>query len=407
MFCGGVVMTKKSAKLEESKELEELAERYKKKIGNVDTIDKFLGKYNPWREKNPEEENTQRKGKDIDELLDDFFEALKNDNKEFSWLKIDEDLYNELKDKNGRAASIDYGVPSHVRGDIENGTLFLCLVNPNIQYNGRKNYGITTFYEEARKLESDDQSLEILDKNGDILKTKKEIENYIMNKEAESSILHKELDSLYKKIKEDKKTPKKYYGYYLSRYFAQIIISYMHEKTTKHEKTTIQPLMKNLSDVEWNKLEEMSKKIVNLEAFPFRSSTPKFTADKEKAKKRFANCLVNLDSDISMLSARIIIWRIVKYLKDINEDTNITRPKFVFRRFNTAWLPSLINVLYYDLGFTNNYLELIKELHEYFFLTIDKKSSNRMTGYIGKRLFKNDTMLSDDEFDEFVTETLK
>lgn len=388
-------MAIKSGELKESKELEELVENYKENIKNVETIDKFLKKYNPWTDEN------------IGKLSKDFFEALKNDDKEFSWLKIDEDLYNELKDKTKKAASIDYGIPSHVRGDIENGTLFLCLVNPNIQYNGRKNNGITTFYEEARKLESDDQSLEILDKNGDILKTKKEIENYIMNKEAESSILHKELDSLYKKIKEDKKTPKKYYGYYLSRYFAQIIISYMHEKTTKYEKTTIQPLMKNLSDVEWNKLEEMSKKIVNLEAFPFRSSTPKFTADKEKAKKRFANCLVNLDSDVSMLSARIIIWRIVKYLKDINEDINITRPKFVFRRFNTAWLPSLINVLYYDLGFTNNYLELIKELHEYFFLTIDKKSSNRMTGYIGKRLFKNDTMLSDDEFDEFVRETLK
>lgn len=182
----------------------------------------------------------------------------------------------------------------------------------------------------------------------------------------------------------------------------------MHEKTTKHEKTTIQPLMKNLSDVEWNKLEEMSKKIVNLEAFPFRSSTPKFTADKEKAKKRFANCLVNLDSDVSMLSARIIIWRIVKYLKDINEDINITRPRFVFRRFNTAWLPSLINVLQDDLSYTkDDSLKLINKLHEDFFLTIDKKSSNMMRGYIGKRLFKNDTMLSDDEFDEFVRETLK
>lgn len=131
-------MTKKSVELKESKALEELVNKYKEKIENVDKIDKFPEKYNPWREKNPEEENTQRKGKDIDELLDDFFEALKNDNKEFSWLKIDEDLYNELKDKNGRAASIDYGVPSHVRGDIENGTLFLCLVNPNIQYNGSK-----------------------------------------------------------------------------------------------------------------------------------------------------------------------------------------------------------------------------------------------------------------------------
>lgn len=401
-------MTKKSAKLEESKALEELVNKYKEKIENVDKIDKFPEKYNPWREKNPEEENTQRKGKDIDELLDDFFEALKNDDKEFSWLKIDEDLYNELKDKNGRVASIDYGIPSHVRGDIENGTLFLCLVNPNIEYKGSQKKGITSFYEEARKLDSDDQSLKVIDENGKISITDQKISNYIVNTDPESSILHNELDSLHKKIKKDKKTPKKYYGYYLSRYFAQIIISYMHEKTTKHEKTTIQPLMKNLSDVEWNKLEEMSKKIVNIEAFPFRSSTPKFTADKEKAKKRFANCLVNLDSDVSMLSARIIIWRIVKYLKDINEDINIKRPRFVFRRFNTAWLPSLINVLQDDLSYTkDDSLKLINKLHEDFFLTIDKKSSNMMRGYIGKRLFKNDTMLSDDEFDEFVRETLK
>ncbi|MDU4731109.1 hypothetical protein [Finegoldia magna] len=401
-------MTKKSVELKESKALEELVNKYKEKIENVDKIDKFPEKYNPWREKNLEEENTQRKGKDIDELLDDFFEALKNDDKEFSWLKIDEDLYNELKDKTKKAASIDYGIPSHVRGDIENGTLFLCLVNPNIEYKGSQKKGITSFYEEARKLDSDDQSLKVIDENGKISITDQKISNYIVNTDPESSILYNELDSLHDKIKKDKKTPKKYYGYYLSRYFAQIIISYMHEKTTKHEKTTIQPLMKNLSDVEWNKLEDMSKKIVNLEAFPFRSSTPKFTADKEKAKKRFANCLVNLDSDVSMLSARIIIWRIVKYLKDINEDINITRPRFVFRRFNTAWLPSLINVLQDDLSYTkDDSLKLINKLHEDFFLTIDKKSSNMMRGYIGKRLFKNDTMLSDDEFDEFVRETLK
>lgn len=401
-------MTKKSVELKESEALEELVNKYKEKIENVDKIDKFPEKYNPWREKNLEEENTQRKGKDIDELLDDFFEALKNDDKEFSWLKIDEDLYNELKDKTKKAASIDYGIPSHVRGDIENGTLFLCLVNPNIEYKGSQKKGITSFYEEARKLDSDDQSLKVIDENGKISITDQKISNYIVNTDPESSILYNELDSLHDKIKKDKKTPKKYYGYYLSRYFAQIIISYMHEKTTKHEKTTIQPLMKNLSDVEWNKLEEMSKKIVNLEAFPFRSSTPKFTADKEKAKKRFANCLVNLDSDVSMLSARIIIWRIVKYLKDINEDINITRPRFVFRRFNTAWLPSLINVLQDDLSYTkDDSLKLINKLHEDFFLTIDKKSSNMMRGYIGKRLFKNDTMLSDDEFDEFVRETLK
>ncbi|MBS5942038.1 MAG: hypothetical protein KIB07_01780 [Finegoldia magna] len=379
--------------LKESDLLKELVSRYENKIGNFDKIQDLFEnceEYNPW--------NTEK----TSELSKEFFAALKNDDKEFSWLKIDNDLYEELKDKTKKAASIDYGIPSHVRGDIENGTLFLCLVNPNIEYKGSQKKGITSFYEEARKLDSDDQSLKVIDENGKISITDQKISNYIVNTDPESSILYNELDSLYDKIKKDKKTPKKYYGYYLSRYFAQIIISYMHEKTT------IQPLMKNLSDVEWNKLEEMSKKIVNLEAFPFRSSTPKFTADKEKAKKRFANCLVNLDSDVSMLSARIIIWRIVKYLKDINEDTNITRPKFVFRRFNTAWLPSLKKVLCCDLEFKQGDSEkLINTLDQYFFLTIDKKSSNRMTGYIGKRLFKNNTMLSDDEFDEFVRETLK
>lgn len=386
-------------KLEESKKsngLKDLANKYKKIRKKYDSLNALIEANNPWTDEK------------ISELSEDFFAALKNEDKDFSWLKIDEDLYEELKDKKEKAVSIDYGIPSHVRGDIENGTLFLCLVNPNIEYKGSQKKGITSFYEEARKLDSDDQSLKVIDENGKISITDQKISNYIVNTDPESSILYNELDSLHDKIKKDKKTPKKYYGYYLSRYFAQIIISYMHEKTTKHEKTTIQPLMKNLSDVEWNKLEEMSKKIVNLEAFPFRSSTPKFTADKEKAKKRFANCLVNLDSDVSMLSARIIIWRIVKYLKDINEDINITRPRFVFRRFNTAWLPSLINVLQDDLSYTkDDSLKLINKLHEDFFLTIDKKSSNMMRGYIGKRLFKNDTMLSDDEFDEFVRETLK
>ena len=379
--------------LKESDLLKELVSRYENKIENFDKIqDSFENckEYNPW--------NTEK----TSELSKEFFEALKNDDKEFSWLKIDNDLYEELKDKTKKAASIDYGIPSHVRGDIENGTLFLCLVNPNIEYKGSQKKGITSFYEEARKLDSDDQSLKVIDENGKISITDQKISNYIVNTDPESSILYNELDSLHDKIKKDKKTPKKYYGYYLSRYFPQIIISYMNKKED------IQPLMQKLKEDEWDKVKQMSTKIVDLEAFPFRSSTPHFAKKTTKDyKKRFANCLVKSTSDVSMLSSRIIIWRIVKYLKDINEDINITRPKFVFRRFNTVWLPSLINVLYYDLGFTNNYLELIEELHEYFFLTIDKKSSNRMTGYIGKRLFKNDTMLSDDEFDEFVRETLK
>ena len=103
-------MTKKSVELKESKALEELVESYKEKIKNVETIDKFLGEYNPW------------KGKNFDDLLDDFLEALKKDDKEFSWLKIDNGLYEELKDKKGKAVSIDYGIPSHLICDNENFT---------------------------------------------------------------------------------------------------------------------------------------------------------------------------------------------------------------------------------------------------------------------------------------------
>ena len=103
--------------------LKDLNENYK-------SLQALLEAYNPWTDGN------------ISKLSEDFFAALKNEDNEFSWLKIDsydkkkdkekKDLYEELKDKKGKAVSIDYGIPSHVRGDIENGTVFLCLVNPNI-----------------------------------------------------------------------------------------------------------------------------------------------------------------------------------------------------------------------------------------------------------------------------------
>lgn len=140
--------------------LKDLNENYK-------SLQALLEAYNPWTDGN------------ISKLSEDFFAALKNENKDFSWLNVDEDLYEELKDKTKKAASIDYGIPSHVRGDIENGTVFLCLVNPNIQYNGSKQKCIHSFYYEARKIESDDKSLKVLDENGDISITEQKIKNYI------------------------------------------------------------------------------------------------------------------------------------------------------------------------------------------------------------------------------------
>lgn len=393
-------MTKKSGELKESKELEKLAERYNKKIGNVDAINEFPEEYNPW------------KGKNFDDLLDDFFEALKNDDKEFSWLKIDEDLYNELKDKNGRSASIDYGIPSHVRGDIENGTLFLCLVNPNID--------VKVAMCEACQM-----------------KNKENIEKYIFDPSSEGGILYKEILELkgmkkligLKESDEDKNHEKNEIGYYTDNYLNVILLAindYKNKNEKEYEdlKKAVKAFKrftrtlknddenkpkndKNIKKEDLKNFVEMSKKIVNLEAFPFRSSTPNFAIDEDNAKDRFANCLVNSNSNVSMLSARIVIWKILEYI--INPKDNV-KPVFIFRRFNRAWRPSIENVLrkdFFEKDKDDSIKEdkddsvkedkdiniaidnIIKKLHEEFFYTIGPKDHDNMLK-MGKNIYKND-----------------
>lgn len=369
-------MTKKSEALKESKELEKLVECYKKKIGNVDTIDKFLGKYNPWREKNPEEENTQRKGKDIDELLDDFFEALKNDNKEFSWLKIDNGLYEELKDKTIKEVSIDYGIPSHVRGDIKNGTLFLCLVNPNID--------VKVAMCEACQM-----------------KNKEDIKKYIFDSSDEGGVLYKEI------IENGIEKP----GYYTDKYLNGLLKIINDSENVEN----------NENSIDYKKI---SKKIVNLEAFPFRSSTPHFAKKTTKDyEKRFANCLVKSNSNVSKLSARIIIWKILEYL---NSDGNKAKPVFIFRRFNRAWRPSIENVLKKDFIEKNkeDFIEInkddldeeekainiaidniIKELHKEYFYTLRHLDNDNFSEITKNDIYKNNKKISTNEakYDEFKT----
>ena len=384
-------MTKKSEELKESKELEEtralekLVESYKEKKDKVETIDEFLRKYNPW------------KGKDFDGLLNDFLEALKKDDKEFSWLKIDNGLYNELKDKNGRAASIDYGIPSHVRGDIEKGTVFLCLVNPNID--------VKVAMCEACHM-----------------KNEEDIKKYIFNPGSEGGILYKEILELkgmkkligLKESDEDKNQEKNEIGYYTANYFNVILLA-INDYKSKDEKEyedlkkavkSFETFISNLEEnddkkptneeniniEDLNNFVEISKKVVNLEAFPFRSSTPNFAIndeDVDACEKRFANCLVKSTSNVSKLSARIIIWKILEYL---NSDGKKAKPVFIFRRFNRAWRPSIENVLkeYFGKDDTDNDTDIdniINELHEEFFYTIGPKDQDNMLK-MSKNIYK-------------------
>ena len=103
-----------------------------------------------------------------------------------------------------------------------------------------------------------------------------------------------------------------------------------------------------MKEEEWKELKKMSKKIANLEAFPFRSQNPNFTKKECKKETSFTNLLIESDSKVNLLSARIIIWRIVKYLESPK-----TKPIFIFRRFNTFWYNSLLKVLLQDLNITS------------------------------------------------------
>lgn len=368
--------------------LEKLRINYEKRIDSMNNAEGLLNEYSPW---------TKEKIKDLSK---EFIDALKNRNY-FSWLKVEDVLLSLPKHKE---ISIDYGIPTHVHGDIENATLFLCLVNPNIEISGSKGEDIRSFYEKASKINSEDISLKVIGEDGNITIDDSEIEKYIVDIKADSNILSKETNSLRLKFKNDKNTLKKEYGYYFSRYFPQIIISYMNKEKS------IQPLIRNLNDDEWDRLEKMTKKIVNIEAFPFRSKNPGITSKSNQAGNSFANCLIESDSKVNLLSSRIIIWRIAKYLSKSKDDkaSSINKPTFIFRRFNAVWLPSLQYVLVNDEGYSDEEcFKVINELHDEFFLTINKKSSNARSGFVGKRLFRNDYLLKEDEFDEFVKLSLK
>lgn len=394
-------MGKKSEESKKSIGLKEVANKYKEIRENYDSLNDLIKANNPWTDGN------------ISKLSEDFFAALKNGDKDFSWLKIDNGLYEELKDKKGKAVSIDYGIPSHVRGDIENGTLFLCLVNPNIDVK-------VAMCEAIGKQDKED------------------IKKYIFDISSKGGILYKEIVELkgmknligLKESDEDKNKEKNKKGYYTANYL-NVILSAIDDYKNKDEKEyedlkkavkAFRIFISNLEEnddlnkqikeeKEVNKesltyFVERLKNIVNLEAFPFRSSTPNFAIDEDNAKDRFANCLVNSNSNVSKLSARIIIWKILEYL---NSDGNKAKPVFIFRRFNRAWRPSIENVLKNDFIKKDKDIDIdkiINELHEEFFYTIGPKDHDNMLK-MSKNIYKDDVNMYKEYKEEYKEEEYK
>lgn len=364
--------------------LDTLKERYKKEIGIINSSKDFFNRdeYNPWPEKK------------VRDLIMEFENALDNDSKDFSWLNVEEGL-SGLESK--KLENIHYGIPNHIKGNIDDARLFLCLVNPNIALKDKKyKIGIKSYFVEAKKEAGGDSSLKIIDKKNSGLE--EFITKHIVDCGEKSSILYQELS----KLKEENSLEGEYY---FSHYFAHICFNYLGRR-----KVSLNELLDILSEEEWEKLFDMTKLIANLEAFPFRSKNPGFTKGNSTS---FANEIVKSKSKVGMLSARLIIWRIVKYLneksthKNENESGPV-KPVFIFRRFNTAWLPSIMNVLMFDLKFNKNQSEkIIEELHKNYFYTIRTQDFDDQSGFVGKNICKNNKRLTDEDFRILSVETFR
>ena len=155
-----------------------LLETYHDKVGKINNSSELFDIYSPWNDSN------------IEKMLASLDVALKTDSNTFSWLDIEKDLPKSTD------VNINYGLPNHIKGNIDEATLFLCLVNPNIDEVKIENndVGIHTYYEKAREMESGDDSLNILDDKGKLrIDPKVYIKEHILDVRETSSILSNDL----------------------------------------------------------------------------------------------------------------------------------------------------------------------------------------------------------------------
>ncbi|MDU3805871.1 MAG: hypothetical protein E7G57_06710 [Finegoldia magna] len=263
---------------------------------------------------------------------------------------------------------------------------------------------IKNFYKRAykytitQKEEDRNESLLIINENDEIIKDTSFIEDYIINIKEDGGIFYNEI-KYFKKYKKMK--------YYLRTYLRSILSTYVNANIPSLEELNnilVSSLKGNAENVRFSDIENMTKKITNLEAYPFGSSLPQITRNESKKIKRFSNQIIDSDTNLNMLSARIVIWKIADYLINKDNESKI-KPIFIFRRFDDAWLPSLKKVINKDLELKKDCEDILFELHENFFLTIGKQDNYRPY-FISKTLFKNNSKISEEEFDRIIRKSI-
>lgn len=330
-----------------------------------------------------------------EELIKCFISEIKGEENKFvSWLNIlSECTLTTIKQKKDDPSLINvrYQIPEHVQGDIDNAVLFHCMENPRGFIDDKKvkewakneenNISVKSYYEHVRENHRGKdiktfEDLIVFFKECYLLKDLEQIENlkYEQIKDiiySEKSALEKELE---KEIDENKKydilVPRNNKNvlshdyYYLANYYYQLVS----KKDVFLEKFN---LGENLDECK-----SLSKKICNLEVYPFSSSDPQL------GKDGFGNKIIESEDDISCLGAHIILRRIYIYLKNRNKKP---KPIFVFRKYDRAWKIVIVKVLEKIVGQENkkDCEECLKYLeNEFFYCQWQKQGGGITSGNI-------------------------
>lgn len=301
-----------------------------------DDKDKFLETFSPWH---------QRAGID---LIDKFVNTIYDPDsiKDFSWLDIlgkdkrwrklsDEETKNEIEDKS-KHVNMRYQIPTHFHGDIDNAVLFCCMENPRgyikdsdmdtwakNQMFGKQT--IDDYYKHTAELRNEPWKKKTIKKIieeryqlNDV--TTDSIKKIIYSDDKNESPLARELKTMFKKFETSdykiynfrKGSPDLKDFYYFKNYFKQLLL----------KDSNLKPFQQKENQ---NKAIEIANKICNVEIYPFSSSEPKL--------KGIGKTIL-LNSDLSRLSAYIILRRIYRYL---NSPKVNPKPIIVLRKYASAW----------------------------------------------------------------------
>lgn len=309
---------------------------------DIENKTKFLETFSPWHKK---------EGEDLD-LIKEFVNSINNpdSNNDFSWLEIldgdeqwekedNQKTKNEINDKS-KHVNMRYQIPTHFHGDIDNAVLFYCMENPRgyikdsdmdtwaeEQMLGKQT--IDDYYKHTAYLRDEpwkDKTIKKIIKERYQLNdvTTDSIENsikkIIYSDDKNESPLARELETMFKKFKNSdykiynfrKGSPDLKDFYYFKNYFKQLLLKDSNLKPFQQEENK-------------NKAIEIANKICNVEIYPFSSSDPKL--------KGIGKTIL-LNSDLSRLSAYIILRRIYRYLNSPKENP---KPIIVLRKYDRAW----------------------------------------------------------------------